>query len=60
MSKAFEKSPAMAIVLLVGFCLLKPETILAEMNIIIMENIEVSWNILIDINFKIFQSKYFN
>ena len=27
---------------------------------IIMENIESSWNILMDINFKILQSKYFN
>ena len=26
----------------------------------IMENIESSWNILMDINFKILQSKYFN
>ena len=25
-----------------------------------MENIESSWNILMDINFKILQSKYFN
>ena len=28
--------------------------------VIIMENIESSWNILMDINFKILQSKYFN
>ena len=32
----------------------------AERRVIIMENIESSWNILMDINFKILQSKYFN
>ena len=30
------------------------------LKFIIMENIESSWNILMDINFKILQSKYFN
>ena len=29
-------------------------------KLIVMENIESSWKILMDINFKILQSKYFN